>query len=233
MQHTSNDSILNGPSNTKTARGIVYLLDGAGGSGFTPVVYRMSLAKLPYEVTHFRWGTGYGRLLSDLTDRENMLKKSRELSSSIKEYRIKNEDKKIYVIAKSAGTAVALNALSEVGENTIERVILLSPAVSPKYPLLPVLKAVRQDVVSFWSPHDTFYLGWGTSTFGTADGIFGKGAGLTGFDVPDQHEEIHHYAKLRQIKWQPQMRRYLHFGDHSGNSMPPFVKEFVLPLLES
>lgn len=214
-------------SDHRKLQGIVYILDGAGGSGFTPLVYSKSLQRLPYAVEHFRWGTGYGRLLSDLTNRANIEAKAEELSEAINRYRLGNEGHKIFVIAKSAGTAVALKALANLEPKTVDRVILLSPAVSPTFPLDPVLDSVRKDVVSFWSPNDHFYLGWGTSTFGTADGVFCKGAGLIGFDLSTTADG----SKLRQVKWDPSMMLSLHFGDHSGNSMPPFVRKYVLPLL--
>jgi hypothetical protein len=216
--------------------GVVYVVDGAGGSGFTPLVLRRSLSRLPYEVRHFRWGTGYGRILSDLTNRDNIRRKASELSDSIAEYRGEsgNRDHRVYVVAKSAGTAVALWALTELAPDTVERAILLSPAVSPTFPLVDALRAVRSDLVNFWSPNDLFFLGLGTSLFGTADGVFGKSAGLTGFAhrVADDEEVVPEYAKLRQIKWDPSMIRFLHLGTHSGNSMPPFVDKYIVPLLQ-
>ena len=151
--------------------GVVYVLDGAGGSNFTPWVLRRSLARLPYEVRHFRWGTGYMRIINDLTNRDNIARKSDELKRSIEEYKAQNGTHRIYVIAKSAGTAVALRALSQLPEHTVERAILMSPAVSPKFPLSPALRAVRHEIVSFWSPNDLLHLGLGTSLFGTADGV--------------------------------------------------------------
>lgn len=215
----------------KTA--VVYIIDGAGGSGFTPLVLKRALINRPYEVKHFRWGTGYMRIINDLTNRENLLAKSKQLSAEISDFRDSHPECKIFIVAKSAGTAVALNALANLPKNSIERVILMSPAVSPSYPLPDSLRAVRQDVVSFCSAADLLFLHVGTSIFGTADGIRGIGAGLRGFARPDTRELATEYAKLREIHWQPSMMKLLHFGDHSGNSMPPFVKRYIVPLLLS
>jgi pimeloyl-ACP methyl ester carboxylesterase len=212
--------------------GIVFILDGAGASGFTPLVLKRSLAELPYEVQTFRWGTGYMRIISDLTNRENIQRKSDELTHSIQQYKIKNETHRIYVIAKSAGTVVALRALSQLPEHTVEKAILLSPAVSPQFPLSDALRAVRHELVSFWSPIDLFFLGFGTSVFGTADGVHTRGAGLVGFRIPEDGAATEaEYSKLRQIKWDPSMIKLMHLGDHSGNSMPPFVRRHIVPLL--
>lgn len=211
---------------------VVYIIDGAGGSGFTPVIIRRVLTGMPYAVEHFRWGTGYMRILNDLTNRDNMRTKSDELGSTIAEYRRSNPDHRIYIVAKSAGTAIALNALSQLPENTVDRVILMSPAVSPQFPLIDALRAVRGDMISFCSARDVLFLHLGTSLFGTADGIKGKSAGLKGFVRPDDESLARQYAKLHEIHWEPSMMKLMHFGDHSGNSMPLFVDRYILPLLK-
>ncbi|RTL44517.1 MAG: hypothetical protein EKK48_04490 [Candidatus Melainabacteria bacterium] len=210
---------------------IVYIIDGAGGSGFTPLVLKRALTGEPYEVKHFRWGTGYMRIINDLTNRENLLAKSKQLTSEITKYKKFNPNRKIYIVAKSAGTAVALNALADLPENCVHRVILMSPAVSPSYPLLNSLRAVRHDVVSFCSAADLLFLHVGTSIFGTADGIRGVSAGLKGFTRPDDDALSKQYSKLHEVHWEPSMMKLLHFGDHSGNSMPLFVKKYIVPLL--
>jgi hypothetical protein len=215
------------------SKGIVYIIDGAGSSGFTPLVLKSCLAPLPYEVQQFHWSTGWLRVVGDLKNRENMQAKSDELHRTLCNYKESNPESPIFIIAKSAGTAIALNAVSQLAANTIERLILMAPAVSPGYSLKSALAAVRQEIVSFWSPIDIFYLKYGTTWYGTADGVFGKAAGLIGFDIPEEASQSPEYRKLRQIKWEPSMMRYLHPGDHWGNSMPPFVNKFIVPLLST
>lgn len=211
--------------------GIVFVLDGAGAAGFTPKVLRKSLSVLPYEVNHFYWATGFG-LISDLTDRKNIEQKAQELSVAITDYRKKNEQNRVFIIAKSAGSMVALRALAQVEAHAVERVVLMSPAVSKDFELADALKAVKNEMVSFWSPIDLFFLGLGTSVFGTADGIRGRGAGVCGFQLPADLSLNEDYSKLRQIKWVPSMVKCGHFGDHWGNSMPPFVDRYIVPLFQ-
>jgi len=208
------------------SKGIVYVLDGAGGVALFSSVVRHTLAALPYEVQRFNWGVGFGKLLSDLTNLGNIQTRAAELSRLISEYRAAHVGHQVFIVAKSAGSAVALMALMDLPPETVDRVILLSPAVSPSFNLEQVLHAVRRDLVSFWSPLDLLFLGWGTMLFGTADGVFGKSAGLTGFKTNGDPIE-----KLKQIKWQPAMMRTFNFGDHWGTSMPPFIRQYVLPLL--
>jgi pimeloyl-ACP methyl ester carboxylesterase len=188
---------------------------------------------MPLEFAHFTWGLGYGRVVADLTDRENIRTKALELREKIARFRHEEPQKEIYIVAKSAGTAVALGALAALERDVVERVVLLSPAVSPVFPLAPSLKAVRRDLISFWSPFDFLHLGIGTSLFGSADGVRGKSAGLAGFDLSLEanEEDKRELAKLREIKWQTEMISSLNRGDHSGTSMPLFLQRYVLPLL--
>jgi hypothetical protein len=211
--------------------GIVFILDGAGGSGWTPTVLRHILSELPYEIHHFRWGHGYMRIIKDLTNRDNTRRRSEELAGLIRDYKSKFPERRIYVIAKSAGTAPAVMALSQLEDDTVERAFLLSPAISPGFDLSRALASTKLDLYSFWSPHDHFWLGFGTTLFGTADGVPGRAAGLTGFKRPDDPQRILHYAKLREIAWTPSMLWQGHLGGHPGNSMPPFIRKYILPLL--
>lgn len=210
-------------------QGIIYILDGAGASGFTPYIFLKTLRELPYELTHFPWGTGYMRLLSDLTNRANMQTRADELARSMRDYKVQNPDRKIHIIAKSAGTAVALMALQQLEPDTVESAVLLAPAVSPSFALHNALRAVRTEIVSFWSPLDLFWLGFCTSIFGTADGVPCCSSGLVGFKTPTDATEA--YSKLRQIKWEPSMLRFHHIGDHMGNSMPAFIRAYIIPII--
>lgn len=211
--------------------GIVYILDGAGGSGWTPTVLRHLLSELPFEFHHFRWGHGYMQIIKDLTNSTNLSQKAEELASLIREYKIKYPDRRVYIISKSTGTAPAVMALAQLQPESVERAFLLSPAISPDFDLSKALAATKQGLYSFWSPHDHFWLGLGTSLFGTADGVFCRSAGLTGFTRPDESSNNPHYVKLQEIEWVPSMLLQGHLGGHPGNSMPPFLRKYVLPLL--
>lgn len=219
-------------SEVRSKDGIVYVIDGAGGSGFLPFVMRGILADSPWEMTHFRWSAGYMRIIKDLTNREVNRIRARELSAQILARREARPGDQIHVIAKSAGTAIALWAMAELPERVVDRVILLAPAVSPGFPLEKSLRAARSDVYSFWSPRDLFFLGLGTSIFGTADGVKGKSAGLVGFAQPQAREYDADCAKMVEVEWNASMLSCWHVGDHAGTSMPPFIQRYVIPLLE-
>ena len=80
------------------------------------------------------------------------------------------------------------------------------------YDLTAALRAVRREMVVFWSPLDVVILGAGTRVFGTIDRVRTVSAGLVGFRVPAARRARRRsvdgqYAKLRQVRWRPGWRR--------------------------
>ena len=121
-------------------------------------------------------------------------------------------------------------------KTTVERVVLLAPALSPGYDLTAALRAVRREIVVFWSPLDVIVLGAGTRLFGTIDRVKTVGAGLVGFQVPRSVTSTdvargREYGKLRQVRWQPRMAASGYFGGHMGPDSPLFLRKYVVPLL--
>jgi hypothetical protein len=114
-------------------------------------------------------------------------------------------------------------------------VVLLAPALSADYALTFALRAVRREIVVFWSPLDLVVLGLGTRMFGTIDRVRTVGAGLVGFRVPpaDASDPTPNpqYRKLRQIRWHPRMAASGYFGGHMGPDSPFFLSNYVVPLL--
>lgn len=204
---------------------IVYTVDGVGGVGLMPLTMNavVKLADAEFDVRHFVWSHGFGRIVADIRDRKHMYDKGELLANVILESN--RAGRKVAIVAKSGGTGVALNALERLPADTVETVVLLAPAVSPGYDLSPALNAVRSQMYSFNSNFDLFWLAFCTSLVCTADGVKAVAAGCVGFHNPER------YDKLEQISWNAPMMKQLHFGTHTGTSMYPFLSEYVLPLL--
>jgi pimeloyl-ACP methyl ester carboxylesterase len=216
--------------------GLVIVVEGIGGLDLVgksaDVVFKH--AALPHEVHHFNWTHGTGHYFRDLQDTQHVLKKADELAAFIKDYRARHPQRPIYIVAKSAGTGLVLFALAELPANSVERVILLSAAVSPTFDLRPALRATRREIVSFHSRNDRVWLGWGTSNFGTVDRYYGNGAGLTGFTVPEQLSEQDQqlYRRLIQVPFTARMLlEGTSTGGHHSTSMPAFLSAEVVPWL--
>lgn len=204
---------------------VLMIVDGVGAMGFLPHTLRLALRNDGdrFEVRNFVWTHGYGRMLADLRDRPHIIAKAKVLATEMNA--IVEERKQLFVVAKSGGTAVALEALAQMPSESVEKLILLSSAVSPSFDLTPALNSVRTKAYAFNSHLDLVMLTFGTSIFGTADGIRTRAAGCVGFSNPERYE------KLQEFKWNANMLRTLNTGEHFGTSMYPFLVEYVLPLL--
>jgi pimeloyl-ACP methyl ester carboxylesterase len=220
----------------RTPKGIVYVVGGIGGIDTMPGSAKFFLprAGVDHEIVNFVWTHGWGRLLSDLQDTKHVVRKADELAVLIRRQKERQPDRRIFLVAKSGGAGLALLAAERLPAECLDRLILLSAAVAPTYDLRPALRAVRGQLVAFYSHNDQLILRWGTSTFGTIDRHYGPSAGLTGFVVPAKllPEDRELYGKLVQVPWQPRMLREGYVGTHSGTSMPAFLEAEVAPWLK-
>jgi hypothetical protein len=139
----------------------------------------------------------------------------------------------VVLIGKSGGTGVVVKALAGLPEGAVDVAVLIAPALSPTYDLTAALRAVRRELVVFWSPLDLIVLGAGTRIFGTIDRVKSVSAGLVGFRAPrpSTDEQRAQYAKLRQVRWRPRMASTGYLGGHVGPDSPAFLREYVVPLL--
>src|SRR5262249_55875138 len=156
---------------------------GIGGLDTLGVCARCVLpaAGVVHEVREFDWTHGKLRLLRDLQDTRHLIAKADELAEQVR--RVKEEDPRrpVFLVGHSAGAGLVRAAAERLPPATLERLIVLSAAVSPTYDLRPALRATRGEVVAFSSQMDLFVLDWGTSLFGTVDRVYGPSAGQCGF----------------------------------------------------
>jgi hypothetical protein len=218
-------------------RGLVIVADGVGGLDLCGIALRYALGaeKMPHAVELVPWGHGLGRWLADLTDVANRDSHARLVAQNVRRYKTERPLDPIYLVAKSGGSGVVVKALELLDEQQVERVVMLAPALSPSYDLSNALRAVRREMVVFWSPLDVIILGAGTRVFGTIDRVKTASAGLVGFRVPplgsSNHNKGQQYDKLRQIRWRPRMAAAGYLGGHFGPDNPLFLRRYVVPLL--
>jgi pimeloyl-ACP methyl ester carboxylesterase len=217
-------------------RGVVFVVGGVGGFDVVGAAAQWALprAGVTHEIRDYIWTHGWGRLFQDLQDVRYLLDKADDLAAQVRRVKEEDPDRPVYLVGKSGGAGLALAAAERLPPATLERIILLSAAVSPTYDLRPALRATKGEVVSFYSIYDRLVLGWGTSKFGTVDRVYGISAGLRGFVVPkgltDGDRAL--YDRLVQLPWKPGMIFEGHLGNHSGTSMPSFVAKEVGPWLK-
>ena len=219
--------------------GLVLVIGGVGGLDLCEVGLRYvaGAERLPCAVEDFAWGHGFGRWFADLSDVDNHDQRARVLAEAIRRFRGDHPDEPVFLVAKSGGAGIAVKALEVLDEGSVERAVLLAPALSPGYDLAAALRAVRREIVVFWSPLDVVILGAGTRLFGTVDRVRTFGAGLVGFTMPGPDEpdaeRRRQYAKLRQVRWRPGMAGFGYFGGHVGPDSPRFLRKCVVPLLRA
>jgi pimeloyl-ACP methyl ester carboxylesterase len=187
-----------------------------------------------HEVRDFIWTHGWGQMFKDLQDTSHILRRADELAAEVRRVKADDPDRPVYLVGKSGGAGLVLAAAEQLPPATLERIILLSPAVSPSYDLRPALRVCKHEIVAFTCVYDKFILGWGTSQFGTVDRVYGPSAGMCGFVVPTDvtDEDRALYDRLVQIPWHSSMILEGNPGMHFGTSMPGFVAKEVAPWLK-
>lgn len=216
--------------------GVIFVAGGAGNLVNLPSITKWAgkQCKLPHEVRAFEWQHGKGRIVLDIQDARHLIDKANELAQQILEYQVTHPDRPIYLIGKSTGAIIVLMAAEKVPISSLERIILLSPAVSPNYDLVPAIHSTRAGVISFHSSLDIAVLNWATTLVGTADRHYNPSAGLNGFVLPAAKTSAAlDYERLIQINWSPSHAWYGHLGGHMGNGMPLFLLYEVMPYLRN
>lgn len=211
------------------AAGLVLIADGVGGFDLctNSLRYAVGWSERPLAVRGHDWGHGFGRWHRDLTDTRNHAEQAAELARRVADDHAEHPDRPRFLVGKSGGSGIVVWALEQLPPDSVERAVLLAPALSPGYDLTQALRALRCELVVFWSPLDCVILGLGTTLFGTIDRRFGPSAGMLGFRCRDEAVG----ARLRQVRWHPRMAASAYFGGHLGPDHPRFLGRYVVPLL--
>jgi len=134
---------------------------------------------LPLDVRRVAWSrTGLGTL--DLHDKAGQKLAAQRLAASVLAERFANPQTPICLVGHSAGAHVVLAAAELLPEGSVERIVLLAPAVSRHYDLRADLRATCQGIDSYYSKTDCTLLVVETVCL-TADGHEALTAGRVGF----------------------------------------------------
>jgi pimeloyl-ACP methyl ester carboxylesterase len=218
-----------------TLTGTVFVVGGVGG--LDPIQacapWMLPRAGVPHHIEVFTWTHGKCRLLRDLQDVRHVLAQAERLAAVVREVQAREPGRPIYLLGHSAGAGVILAAAEKLPPASVERIVLLSAAVSPSYDLRGALRACRRELVSFNSTYDRLCLDWCTSLFGTVDRVYGPAAGLDGFQLPPDldDEGVRLYRQLVQVPWRLEMVWKCTDGSHHGPCMPIFLAHLVAPWL--
>lgn len=226
---------------------VVFVADGSGDYRTTSraLCEAVNACGAPLRVETFVWSHGYGRMLVDHVDHCNHLQEGQRLAALIaaavpthsvgtRENCVgtRENSRSVYLVAHSSGAAVVLAAAEASPPGSIERIVLLAPAVAHDYDLRPALRAVRETIDVFVSRRDVGALVIGTGIAGTADRRRSAAAGRCGFTpiLTCPGDELL-YAKQRIHPWDPCVAWTGNRGSHYGTLEPGFMRSYVLPLL--
>jgi predicted alpha/beta hydrolase family esterase len=213
--------------------GVVFAASGAGGWEGATKALKAAVAQqhVPLHVESVEWFHGRGLVLADQMDAENVQVEGRRLAGQVLAVQKQCPDLAIYLVGHSAGSAVILTAASCLPPSTVDRIVLLAPAVSAQYDLRAALRCARQGMDVFHSKRDWLWLGVGVAVVGTTDRCWSAAAGRVGFHVIAQTpEDAALFAKLRQHPWNPMVAWSGNAGGHYGSYKPDFLRAYVLPL---
>jgi hypothetical protein len=215
-------------------RPLVWVVDGAGDLKGCSGAFAQAnlLAGGAVELSTFPWSHGHGRLLLDQTDRAHARAQGERLAAAILDRKKREPNRRVVLVAHSAGCAVALAAGDRLPPDSVDRTILLAPSVSAGYDLRPSLWAAREGLDVFCSRKDWVALGFVVRVVGTADRGSGGAAGRFGFrPVGPAALGPGRNARLRQHFWSAEQAWTGHTGGHLGMHSPAFVHAYLFPLV--
>jgi pimeloyl-ACP methyl ester carboxylesterase len=213
---------------------VILTADGAGNSAGLTNALRQAVADrcLPAHVEMCDWSYGPGRYVADQVSYCHAREAGLRLAQRVCAYRQACPDSKICLLAHSAGSLVALTAAEQLPPDSLEKIVLLAPAVSSTYDLRPALLSARRGIDVFTSERDVLVLGAGVGVVGTTDRRWSAAAGRVGFElVGSTPEDVALYARLRQYPWDPGVAWTGNTGGHFDTYETRFFEAYVLPVL--
>lgn len=163
-------------------RTVVFVADGVGQAQLAENLSAASqLDGVNYTTRVIPWAkTGIPR--QDYQDCQAQLLGAARMAFEVMQLRQTNPGVGIVLMGYCAGGRVVLAAAEQLPPGAVDRVILLSPAVSTNYDVRPTIRASRQGVDVFYAPDDGFLEAY-ESEIGTVEGKQGITAGRAGFSL--------------------------------------------------
>jgi pimeloyl-ACP methyl ester carboxylesterase len=205
--------------------GRLLILPGVGNTRFHLAGFVADAqAQLPrFDVEVRPWGVPF-MTIHNLRAHERNLATAAAIAAEIAQWRRAHPNAPFYLVGYSGGGGMATLVTAALPEGvSIDRLVLVAPAISPDYPLgIEVLPHVREHVVNYASERD-LQVGWGTRTFGTIDRKNTYSAGAIGFT--DVHERVLEY------RWSSGDLGLGHSGNHLAYLSGRWQAAKLLPAL--
>ncbi|HKQ47884.1 MAG TPA: hypothetical protein VJZ71_07445 [Phycisphaerae bacterium] len=211
-------------------RGLLLVLGGIEGP--SPYNHAMACGMLRSRyrgaVVRFGWNRGipFLRSLVNLMSRCHHARQTARLVERIVSYKCRYPDAPVNLLAQSGGCWIVLKALEQLPVDIrVDSAVLIAPSISPDYDITCATSRCASGLVSIGGPGDFFFLGVGTTLFGTSNRVHSPSAGWIGWH--------HHPAGFREVRWHPRWLRYGYFSNHTSSSSQALIQYVVAPLLTS
>ena len=207
---------------------LVFIANGEAGSTHLTdnVLLLNGESRLGLRIQAVTWATHLSHS-EDVVDQQAQLKAAARIACSVQAIRKDAPNLPIFLVGHSGGAHVVLRAAEMLPEKSIDRIIVVAPAVSNTYDLTRALKTSRGGIDNFFSSDDSL-LDHMTESVGNADGTKCKAAGLTGFRVPfNDRNVVEAYRNVRSYPW---TLEFCGGGGHYTWTRYHNVKKTIMPM---
>ncbi len=172
--------------------------------------------------------TGDPTGLRNLTDFPRNQRRAALLARQIMYWRAAHPTDHLSLVGVSGGAGIVLFAAADLPNDfTLDRIVLISGAVSPTFDLASAASRTQRGIFNYYSKGDSLVLNDGTSRHGTTDRKFVPSCGYCGFAKPANPDVT---ANLYQLEWKPEYRSLGNDAGHLGGLNTVFAQRFILPL---
>jgi len=202
-------------------RGLLLVLGGIEG----PSPYNHAMAcgvlRAGYRgaVKRFGWNRGvpFLRSLVNLMSRRHHARQTARLVERIVWFKTRYPEAPVSLLAQSGGCWIVIKALELLpADMGVHSAVLIAPSMSPAYNISLAASKCAAGLTSIGGPGDYFFLGLGTTLFGTSDRVHTPSAGWIGWH--------HHPTGFREVRWHPSWVRYGYFSNHTSSSAVRFIQ---------
>jgi pimeloyl-ACP methyl ester carboxylesterase len=213
-------------ANPSQVEGRLLILPGVGNTRFHLAGFVATAeAQLPrFDVEVRPWGVPF-MTIHNLRAHARNEATAAAIADEIAAWRRAHPTAPFYLVGYSGGGGMATLVTAALPDGvSIDRLVLVAPAISPDYPLgTEVMPHVRDYVVNYASERD-LQVGWGTRTFGTIDRKNTDSAGAIGFAAA--HE------RLLEYRWSAGDAQFGHAGNHLAYLSTRWQAAKLLPALD-
>ncbi len=208
---------------------LVFVVNGeAGSTHLTDNLLDLnSDLRLGLRLQAVSW-TRYDSHSKDVVDQEAQINAAARIACTVKAIRKDAPNLPIFFVGHSGGAHVVLRAAEMLPEKSVDRIIVVAPAVSSTYDLTRALKTSRGGIDNFYSEEDGLLIHMAEHV-GTADGLKCHAAGVVGFRLAScDKNDIEAYRNVRQYRW---TLEFCGGGGHYTWTRYHNLKKTVVPLL--